>query len=177
MVSNDFQTELAHANQRIARGNEERAAGADDRARIIAEEATRRGPGGSAAVAAELDVSRKTVSQALTRAKKAPSPQQGLPGDVLQRLLSSERAELAALPARHWQLLECLISGLWLAPSCIDSGPGGWLAEKLEACDLATETDREAVAAACRTWSRVQTLAVVDACHQGLINELPTCDE
>ena len=176
MVSNDFQDELAHANQRIARGNEERAAGADDRARIIAEEATRRGPGGSAAVAAELDVSRKTVSQAIARAKGAQSPRRGLPVDTLQRVLILERAELAALPARHWQLIEHLASGLRLVPTWV-SDPGGCLAREVEASDLGSPADREAVSAVCRNWTRVQALAVWDACHQGLTDELPTCDE
>lgn len=172
MVHDDFQTDLDRANQRIARGNAERAAGADERARVIAREVDRRGSGGAAAVAAELGVTQKTISVALARARKALS-HRGLPADTLERLFAVERDALQPLPPRYWHLLEHLLGSMYIDAVWIEADPGELLAGDVEESDVGDPADRAAVAAACRAWSRVQALAVIHAYHYGLIDELP----
>lgn len=64
-----FQERLAAASARTAHGEAERSAGADDKAAAIAAEVDRRGPGGAAQLAAEIGVTAKTVSLAVSRAR------------------------------------------------------------------------------------------------------------
>ncbi|MFF4771053.1 hypothetical protein ACFY1V_31550 [Streptomyces sp. NPDC001255] len=63
-----YRTRLEVAEQRIARGRAEVAAGADDRALVLDAEVRRRGRGGAREVAAELGISPQAVSSALKRA-------------------------------------------------------------------------------------------------------------
>lgn len=164
---------LLHAENRIEHGNRERTAGADERARVIAEEVAARGQGGAASVARELGVSPATISQAVARASTSP-PALGLPYDTLELLFAAERQELPPLRRWHWQILEHLIRGMLVDRAHIESDTGELIAEEVTDSDLGTVADREIVAAACRKWTRTQALAVVDACHQGLVDDLPT---
>ena len=85
MAEEDYRRRVAAAAARIARGDAERTAGADDRARAIAGEVELRGRGGARQVAAELGVSEAAVSQAVRRARDLTGPNFGLPGAARQQ--------------------------------------------------------------------------------------------
>jgi hypothetical protein len=167
----DYLARISLAEQRIEHGNRERTAGADDKARAIAEEVARRGRGGQKVVADELGVSEKTVSQAVARARTAGDPFRALPHDTFDRLLAAERSELPPLPARHWQVLAQILRGIDVDVDWLE-GPGHRLAGEVE--DLEDEYDGAAgLADACRSWSRVQALAVIDALQRDDTDALP----
>ncbi|MEW2467920.1 hypothetical protein AB0919_23295 [Streptomyces sp. NPDC046994] len=170
--SSDFRQRLTMANARIQYGSDERAAGADDKARVIADEAARRGRGGARELAAELGVSEKTISQAISRAKRAPSPGRKLPSDTLDRLLASELETLPPLPAVQWQALAWLVRGIFIDISWIEQ-PGRLLAHEVEDAELDEGLEPGALADACRGFSRVQALAVIDACQRDDLAALP----
>ncbi|KNE83337.1 hypothetical protein ADZ36_05820 [Streptomyces fradiae] len=170
--SSGFQQRLAAANARIEYGNDERTAGADDKARAIAEEAARRGRGGPRELARELGVSEKTISQAIARAKRAPAPGRTLPADTLDRLLAAERETLPPLAALQWAALAWLVRGTVIDVSWIEQ-PGQLLAHDVEDAELDEELRPDALAEACRGWSRVQALAVIDACQRDDLATLP----
>jgi len=172
--SSDFRRRLAAASVRIQYGSDERAAGADEKARVIAEEVARRGRGGARQVAEELGVSEKTVWQAVARARNAPSsPARTLPADTLERLLAAELASLPPLPHVQWGVLAWLVRQTVIDVSWIEE-PGLLLAGEVEDADLDDDGfDRAALARACRSWSRVQALAVIDACQRNDLTGLP----
>ncbi|GGY71536.1 hypothetical protein GCM10010363_61130 [Streptomyces omiyaensis] len=170
----DYRDLIARAEQRIDHGTRERSAGADDKARAIAGEAARRGRGGPKAIATELGVSEKTVSQAISRARKAAAPDRSLPHDTLERLLSAELPGLPPLPASHWQTLAYVLNGTVIDLTWIES-PHLLLAGEVD--DLDDEYEGvPALAAACRALTRVQALAVIDALLRGDLAALPTKD-
>jgi hypothetical protein len=170
--SSDFRQRLAMANVRIQYGSDERAAGADDKARAIADEAARRGRGGARELAAELGVSEKTISQAVARAKRAPSPARTLPSDTLDRLLAAELETLPPLPAVQWQALGWLVRGTIIDIFWIEQ-PGRLLADEVAEAELDEDLQPAVLAEACRGWSRVQALAVIDACQRDDLAALP----
>lgn len=172
-MNDDFLAKLAQAERRIARGNEERGAGADDRARVIAEEVARRGDGGVTSVAADLRVSKKTISEATARARNARTAL-GLPYDTLERLFAVYRETLPPLSSEQWQLLFGIIGAIPIDGSWIESDTGDLLAEEIDDAEEGSDHDRRTLINACRNWSRPQALAVIDACHQGAIELLPT---
>ncbi|MFB7211096.1 hypothetical protein [Streptomyces sp. NPDC056255] len=174
-MPSDFQQRLAAANARIEYGNDERTAGADDKARAIAEEAARRGRGGARELARELGVTEKTVSQAITRARNAPSPGRTLPGDTLERLLAAELQTVPPLTTVQWTFLAWLVSGTVIDVSWIEQ-PGQYLSYEVEDAEPAEDVDPKALAEACRGWSRAQALAVIDACQRDDIASLPVKD-
>ncbi|MDT0418850.1 hypothetical protein RM574_25550 [Streptomyces sp. DSM 41982] len=75
-----YRARLEAAEQRIARGRAEIAAGADDRALILDAEARRRGRGGAKEVAAELGISAQAVSSAVKRAAAIRQAEEGKSG-------------------------------------------------------------------------------------------------
>ncbi|MFB7359600.1 hypothetical protein [Streptomyces gardneri] len=164
---------LALAEQRIDHGTRERSAGADDRARAIADEVARRGRGGARVVADELGVSEKTISQAVARARNASDPHRTLPYDTLDRLLAAELRDLAPLPAAHWQLLAWIVNSTVIDATWIEE-PGRLLSYEIEDLEEGQVSDVKALTAACKMWSRTQALAVIDAILRDDIAALPT---
>ncbi|MGP3777104.1 hypothetical protein ACTWJ8_40350 (plasmid) [Streptomyces sp. SDT5-1] len=173
--SSDFEGRLAAATARIQYGNDERNAGADDRARAIADEAARRGRGGPRQLANELGVSPKTISQAIARARRAPSPVHTLPGDTLERLFAAELKDLPPLPAPHWGALVWIVRSIYIDVTWIEQ-PGPMLAMEVEDAELDDEYAPDDLAKVCRGWSRVRALAVIDACQRQDLDALPTTD-
>ncbi|MGW7318294.1 hypothetical protein [Streptomyces sp. NPDC054865] len=158
----DFLDLIARAEARIEKGNAERAAGADDKARAIAAEVTRRGRGGQRLLADELRVTEKTISQAVARAGRAEEPSGRLPHDTLDRLLAAELRDLAPLPAAHWQALAWIVRGTVIDVTWLEE-PGRLLAYEVEDLEEGAIHDADALAAVCRSWSRAQALAAIDA--------------
>jgi hypothetical protein len=175
MTSQDsgYLARLAAAEARIQYGNDERSAGADDKALVIAQEAARRGRGGAKQVAAEINVSEKTVSQAIARARSLPrSPARRLPVDTLERLFSAELETLAPLSPLQWRALAWIVRGTVIDPVWVGE-PGELLAQEVEDAELDGGVEVTALAAACRGWTRVQALAVIDACQREDLAALP----
>ncbi|MFF6794346.1 hypothetical protein ACFY9C_35350 [Streptomyces filamentosus] len=170
----DYRDLLALAEERIERANREVVAAADAKALVLDAEATRRGRGGAAEVAAELGVSKAAVSLAQKRARSAGEPHRGLPYDTLQRLFAAELRGLPARPAGDWELLAWMLRSTVVAVTWLEE-PGALLAGEVE--DLDDEYDgAAALAAACRSWSRVQALAVIDALLSGDLGALPVTE-
>ncbi|WP_331756646.1 hypothetical protein [Streptomyces sp. NBC_01568] len=169
-----FLKRLGEAEARIEHGNDERTAGADDKARLIEAEVTRRGRGGAMEVAALLMVSKKTVSQAVARAARTVSPLRGLPHDTLDRLLAAELAEVPPLPTRLWAALAWIVRSIYIDVVWFGE-PNMLLAAEVEDSDLGEE-DIAVLAGACHGLSRVQALAVIDACQTGDLSAFPTTE-
>ncbi|MGW3491511.1 hypothetical protein [Streptomyces sp. NPDC001054] len=163
---------LEAAEARIARGEAEKKAGGDDKARVIADEAQRRGRGGPAQIATELGVSDQAVSLWIRRARNLPAQAAlSLPLDTLERLLAAERRDLAPLSTGQWKALAWVVRQVFVDVTWIEE-PAVLLADEVADSDL----DRglaEQLAAYCRALSRVQALAAIDACQRGEIADLP----
>ncbi|MEU9415952.1 hypothetical protein [Streptomyces sp. NPDC048272] len=130
------------------------------------------GKGGRDTVAALLGTRVGAVDKAIARAKTAGRPDY-LPYDLLERILELELADVAPLTAGQWRALGWLIRGTvvdvtWLAD------PAGLLANEVEDADL-NGIDTTALAAAVRSWSRVQAIAVLEALRQES-DDLPTAE-
>lgn len=172
-MSSEFHEQLAAANVRIQYGSDERAAGADDKARAISEEVARRGRGGARQVAQELGVSEKTISQAIARARNAPSSSaRTLPSDTLERLLAAELETLPPLSALQWKAVAWIVRGTVIDVLWIEQ-PGELLAQEVEDAELDGDLQAAALAEACRGLSRAQALAVIDACQRDDLAALP----
>ncbi|MGW8985161.1 hypothetical protein ACWGQ9_21150 [Streptomyces parvus] len=173
-MSSELHRLLEAANARIQHGNDERAAGADDKARAIADEAARRGRGGPRQLADELGVSEKTISQAIARARNAPSSSgRTLPPDTLERLLAAEVEALPPLRELQWEALAWIVRSTFIDVLWIEQ-PGELLAQEVEdAENIITIKEPALLAETCRSFSRVQALAVIDACQRGDVATLP----
>lgn len=169
----EFRRQLAHADALAAKAGREVSAAADARARVIAAEVERRGRGGQTQVAAELGISVQAVSEAVRRAAGLTGPQHGLPADTLERLLHEELDDIAPLTRMQWEALASLIHGTVIDPSWIPA-PGRLLAIELEDAELGPEFRPEEIIKAARSWTRVQALAVIDACQREDMGSLPT---
>ncbi|MFF5265127.1 hypothetical protein ACFY4C_40105 [Actinomadura viridis] len=172
MSLQELQARLAAADARIQHGNDERTAGADDKARAISEEVARRGHGGARQLAAELGVSEKTISQVVARARRAGQPGRRLPSDTLDRLLAAELATVPPLRSDQWEALAWMVRGTFIDVSWIEE-PGELLAGEIEDAELDPALDPAQIAQACRGWLRVQALAVIDACQRDDLAALP----
>ncbi|WP_016910036.1 hypothetical protein [Streptomyces xiaopingdaonensis] len=170
----DFRQRLAAADARIALGNHERAAGADERARVIDSEATRRGKTGTAELAEVLGVSVGAIRAIRARARRGPDSARTLPSETLELLLAAEAATLPPLARAQWTALARLIRRTLIDVSWIER-PGLLLADEVEA-ELGEEFDPAALARACRAWRRTQALAVIDACQRDNLDALPTSE-
>jgi len=182
----EWRARLAAADARIERGRAEMAAGGDDRARAIAAGFTqhhrdsfggRRGTKrlAVAAVAKELLTSIKTVDTALAKVNAGLPSRSGLPWPVWERLAAAELADLAPLPAAHWEVLDDLTVSVFIDEAWIDA-PGELLAQEVEGLgpDEVADDVRQALIQACRSWSRAQGLAVLEALTRGERATLPT---
>ncbi|MGW5003283.1 hypothetical protein ACWEP8_37145 [Streptomyces hydrogenans] len=171
-MTDDYRALIARAEQRIDHGTRERSAGADDKARAIAGEAARRGRGGPKAIADELGVSEKTISQAVSRARTADAPHRALPYDTLDRLLAVELRDVPPLPAVHWQALAWIVNGTVIDTTWIEQANVllAWEVEDLEEGHI---PDADKLAAACKSFTRTQVLAVIDAILRDDLAALP----
>ena len=161
-MTEDYLTLIRAAEQRIDHGTRERSAGADDRARAIADEAARRGRGGPKELADELGVSKAAISQAISRARTAGNPHRALPYDTLDRLLAAELRDVPPLPAVHWQALAWIVNGTVIDATWVEQ-PGLFLSYEVEDLEEGHIPDADRLAAACQGWTRTQALAVIDA--------------
>ncbi|MFD8955570.1 hypothetical protein ACFXKH_33165 [Streptomyces caelestis] len=176
-MSSELHQQLAAANARIQHGSDERAAGADDKARAIADEAARRGRGGARQLAEELGVSEKTISQAIARARNAPSsPSRMLPPDTLERLLAAELETLPPLLRLQWEAVAWIVRGTIIDATWIEQ-PGELLAQEVEDAGLDGTVQPAALAETCRGLSRVQALAVIDTCQRNDLTVLPVKEQ
>ncbi|OLO25472.1 hypothetical protein PZ61_0237955 [Streptomyces sp. MNU77] len=172
-MTSELHRRLEAAHARIQRGNDERAAGADDKARAIADEAACRGRGGPKQLADELGVSEKTISQAIARARNAPSsPSRTLPPDTLERLLAAELETLPLLLPVQWEAVAWIVRGTIIDAMWIEQ-PGEFLAQEVEDAELDEAVQPAALAETCRGLSRVQALAVIDTCQRNDLTVLP----
>jgi hypothetical protein len=174
-MSSEFQRLLAAGEARIQYGNDERTAGADDKARAIAAEVERRGHGGARQLATELGVSEKTISTAVSRARRAPAPSRQLPPDTLERLLEAEAATVQPLSSTEWEALAWIVRGTVIDVVWVGQA-GELLAQEVEDADLPDSIDTKQLAAACRSWTPGQGMAVIDACQQDALGNLPVKD-
>lgn len=157
---------LREAEAAKARGEDGRGRAADDRARWILKGYQEYGRGGRQQVADLLGISVGEVDKALARARGLERPS-GLPSpdDLLARLYALELAELPPLPEPHWQVLRHLVRSTAIDASWLEQ-PGELLAQEVEDLDpgdLPPGAEQAVLAQACRNWSRIQALAVLDA--------------
>jgi len=171
----EFQGQLAAADARGRRATAELAAAADDRARVIAAEVKRRGRGGARQVAAELGVSEKTIFQAVARGRRTVGPSRRLPADTLVRLLAGELDSVPPLRSAQWRALAWLIRGTLIDETWIGQ-PGELLALEVEDAELVEALEPDVIIAACRAWSPVRAMAVIDACQRDDLSVLPVED-
>lgn len=152
---------------------------ADERARIIADEVAARGRGGRQQVAADLEVTVAQVDQAIKRARTALRPS-GLPFDLLERLYALEVAELPPLAAHLWQSLAQTLQGTFIDATWIEQ-PGEIIAQEVEDATGDDEEflpeDSPTMAAAARSWTRMQALAVLDAIQRRGPGALPATEK
>ncbi|MGV7743592.1 hypothetical protein B1T44_29740 [Mycobacterium persicum] len=151
---------------------------ADERARIIAEAVASYGRGGRERVAAELGVTVGQVDVALKRARTHPRLG-GLPwpGELLESIYRLELAELPPLPADLWHYLADVFAGTGIDATWVYE-PGQLIAYEVEDDEddftgLVPEL-AASVAAAARSWTRIQALAVLDAIFRADMDALPT---
>lgn len=94
--------------------------------------------------------------------------------EILSRLYARELAALPPQLGHVWRALHAAFAEARVDRSWVDD-PGEAMARAVEAVRPWTaDCDQAALAALCRSWSRVQALAVADALTLGLIEHLPT---
>ncbi|MFF4344299.1 hypothetical protein ACFY00_30770 [Kitasatospora sp. NPDC001540] len=122
-----------------------------------------------------LGVALGTVDKALARAKERARPS-FLPGNLLEQLLDLELAEVPPLRREQWQAIAHVVSGTVVDSTWLHN-PGELLAWDLEEAGLEYGDlegwDTAPLAAAARSWRRVQALAVLEAIRQGALDSLP----
>ncbi|TVL89795.1 hypothetical protein CD790_25705 [Streptomyces sp. SAJ15] len=135
---------------------------ADERAVTIATVVAGYGRGGRNRAAAELAVSVGQVDEAIKRARS---------------VYARELAETPPLTAGLWQALVGIMHGTLVDVTWLDQ-PGQLLAGEVEDAigeDVDEDEDEAAIlAAAARSWSRIQALAVLDAIGRRDLDALPT---
>lgn len=157
---------LREAEAAKARGDDARTRAADDRARWILKGYEQYGRGGRQRVAELLGISVGEVDKALARARGLDRPST-LPSseEILTRLYALELAELPPLPQAHWQVLRHVVRSTALDVTWLEQ-PGELLAQEVEDVDpddLPENVEQAVLAATCRSWTRIQALAVLDA--------------
>ncbi|MFI8769554.1 hypothetical protein ACIGN6_32245 [Streptomyces sp. NPDC053792] len=158
------------AQGRLHRAAEEIA---DRRALAIARGVADAGRGGRDTVAARLGYRVGAVDKALARARGATRPG-FLPYDLTDRLFTLEIAEVTPLTAGQWRALHWLTRSLVVDATWLHD-PAGLLADEVEDA-LLDDVDTTALAEAVRSWTRVQTIAVLEALRQDVdLTTLPTC--
>ncbi|WP_219152224.1 hypothetical protein [Amycolatopsis sp. TNS106] len=135
------------------------------------------GRGGRAAVAEFLGVGVNTIDKMLHLARTSPAVTvRSLPPGTFRRLLAVEASEVAPLARSQWEALAWLIRGIAFDETWINE-PGVLLADEIGDAELDAGFDPARIAAACRSWSRVQALAVIDCCLRSDLGTLPTSTE
>jgi cob(I)alamin adenosyltransferase len=170
-VTTDMPLWLREANAAKARGEEARRRSADDRARWIAKGVTELGHRGRQQAAAMLGVSVGNIDQALARARGLGRTSLMPPADdLLERLYALELTEMEPLPEPYWQVLRYIVRSTAVDVTWLEQ-PGELLAQEIEDLDsgeLPDGVDQAALAQTCRSWTRVQALAVLNALSHGL---------
>jgi len=160
---------LREAETAKARGEEARSRAADERALWIAKGVAELGHRGRQQAAAMLGVSVGNIDQALARARGLG---RGLgrtslmpPADeVLERLYALELAEMEPLPEPYWQVLRYIVRSTAVDVTWLEQ-PGELLAQEVEDLDpdeLPEGVEQAVLAQRCRSWTRMQALAVLD---------------
>ncbi|MEW1912530.1 hypothetical protein AB0442_29525 [Kitasatospora sp. NPDC085895] len=150
---------------------------ADLRAHAIWRGVQEAGRNGRPAVADLLGVRVGAVDKAIARAKGNPLHSH-LPGNLLERLLDLELAEVPPLTTPQWQAIAHLVRATVVDVTWLHD-PAGLLADEIQDAGRAGDLDgidTEALAAAVRTWRRTQTVAVLEAIRQDATDSLPTTD-
>lgn len=162
---NDMPLWQREAEAAKARGEQARTRAADDRALWIAKGVAELGHGGRQRAAELLGVSVGNIDQALARARGLDRPTMlPAPDELLERLYALELAELPQMPDAHWQALRSIARSTVVDVTWLHS-PGELLAQEVEESDpgeLPDEVEQAALAQACRNWTRIQALAVLD---------------
>jgi hypothetical protein len=167
---------LQEAEAAKARGDAARSRAADDRARWIAKGVEQYDRGGRKLAAEELGISVGEVDKALARARGLDRLTAMPPSEeLLERLYALELRDLQALPGQWWQVLRYIVRSTMLDASWLEC-PGELLAQEVEDVDSeeVPADVRQALASTCRGWSRMATLAVLDALTAGRTDALPS---
>lgn len=163
---NDTPLWLREAEAAKARGEEARSRAADDRALWIAKGVEEHGRGGRKYAAEKLGISIGEVDKALARARGLGRTSLLPPADeVLERLYALELAEMEPLPAAAWALLCGMVRSTAVDVTWLEQ-PGELLAQEVEDMDpdeLPEGVEQAVLVQRCRSWSRVQALAVLDS--------------
>ncbi|WP_410646544.1 hypothetical protein [Amycolatopsis sp. cmx-4-54] len=131
------------------------------------------GRGGRAAVAAHLGISVGAVDQAIKNAREdMPDSRFALPEDTLSRVLALEIAGVPPLAPGEWDAVAYLVRGTVIDAVWLEQ-PGELLAQEIEDADLPGLADPATLATACRSWTRIQGVAVLDCCLRGRLEILP----
>ena len=151
-----------------------------ERAAAIADAVAEAGRGGRERVARHLGVSVGAVDQAQRRARDGGlAPARSLPADTLARVLALELSGVRPLPRAWWKVLVWVVRSVALDVVWLEQ-PGELLAQEVEDLDPADldrgSVDTVGLAAACRSWTRVQALAVLDRCARADLDALPATD-
>ncbi|MFE2911387.1 hypothetical protein [Kitasatospora indigofera] len=165
------------ADDALGKLNREAEEIADRRAHAILRGVEASGRGGRDAVARRLFVRVGAVDKALARAKASNARPSFLPYDLLERLLELELAEVRPLTAEQWQAVGFLVRSRIIDQMWLHT-PGELLAGEIEEAtsddgDLAG-VDGAPLAAAARSWTRTQAIAVLEALREGDTTALPT---
>lgn len=157
---------LSEAFAAEARGEEARSRAADDRARWIAKGVEEHGRGGRQHAADALGITVGQVDKALARARGLDRPS-FLPSadELLERLYALELAGVDPLPSPCWQVLRYVVRSTGVDVTWLHN-PGDLLAQEVEDIDpdeLPAGVEQALLAQACRSWTRTQALAVMDA--------------
>ncbi|MCQ1582448.1 hypothetical protein [Streptomyces parvus] len=86
--------------------------------------------------------------------------------------MAAERETLPPLSGLQWEALAWLVRGTFIDVLWIEQ-PGELLAQEVEDAELDENLEPARLAEACRSFSRVQALAVIDACQCGNVVALP----
>ncbi|MFD5065748.1 hypothetical protein [Streptomyces sp. NPDC058394] len=157
------------AQGRLHRAAEEIA---DRRALAIARGVSEAGRGGRETVAVRLGSRVGAVDKALARARGAARPGH-LPYDLTDRLFALEIAEVAPLTAPQWQALHGLVRSTVVDVTWLHD-PAELLAGEVEDAEV-DGVDTDDLAATVRSWTRAQTVAVLEALRQDVdLATLPT---
>jgi cob(I)alamin adenosyltransferase len=164
-VTTDMPLWLREANAAKARGEEARSRAADERALWIAKGVAELGHRGRQQAAAMLGVSVGNIDQALARARGLGRTSLMPPADeVLERLYALELAEMEPLPEPYWQVLRYIVRSTAVDVTWLEQ-PGELLAQEVEDLDpdeLPEGVEQAVLAQRCRSWTRMQALAVLD---------------
>ncbi|MFJ5635088.1 hypothetical protein ACIQF5_20925 [Streptomyces goshikiensis] len=132
---------------------------ADRRALAIDRGVAEAGRGGRDVVASRLGTRVGAVDKAIARARGVERPGH-LPYDLLDRLLALELAEVRPLTRAQWQGLRWLVRAIVVDVTWLDD-PATLLADEMEAAEL-DGIDTKELATTVRSWTRPQTVAVLE---------------